>query len=88
MGLMHLFGPVTRFQACPPTCGAAAAVLVSPAFAAKHNLASVEIVAQSLTEPRRVEVEKGFLKFFAKATGETDPVYYDDNAAGASSSTT
>jgi sterol carrier protein 2 len=46
----HLFGPLTRFQACPPTCGAAAAVLVSPAFAAKHNLdASVEIVAQAMT---------------------------------------
>lgn len=46
----HLYGPITRFQACPPTCGAAAAILVSPAFAAKHNLdARVEIVAQALT---------------------------------------
>lgn len=46
----HLYGPITRFQACPPTCGAAAAVLVSPAFAARYNLtASVEIVAQALT---------------------------------------
>lgn len=46
----HLYGPVTRFQACPPTCGAAAAVLVSASFAAKHNLdASVEIVAQAMT---------------------------------------
>jgi sterol carrier protein 2 len=50
MASKHLFGPITRFQACPPTCGAAAAVLVSPAFAAKHNLtAGVEIVAQSMT---------------------------------------
>ncbi len=46
----HLYGPITRYQACPPTCGAAAAVLVSPAFAAKHNLdAKVEIVAQAMT---------------------------------------
>lgn len=46
----HLYGPLTRFQACPPTCGAAAAVLVSPAFAAQHGLdAGVEIVAQALT---------------------------------------
>ena len=46
----HLYGPLTRYQACPPTCGAAAAILVSPAFAKKHGLdASVEIVAQSLT---------------------------------------
>ncbi|MCW3834486.1 MaoC family dehydratase N-terminal domain-containing protein [Sphingomonas canadensis] len=36
-----------------------------------------------VSEPRRVEVEKGFLKFFAKATGETDPVYFDEEAARA-----
>ncbi|ATE63606.1 lipid-transfer protein [Rhizorhabdus dicambivorans] len=46
----HLYGPLTRYQACPPTCGAAAAVLVSPAFAGKHGLAApVEIVAQAMT---------------------------------------
>ncbi len=45
-----LYGPVTRFQACPPTCGAAAAVLVSEAFAKKHGLAAtVEIKAQAMT---------------------------------------
>lgn len=46
----HLYGPITRYQACPPTCGAAAAVLVSPAFAARHGLnATVEIKAQAMT---------------------------------------
>ena len=50
MDAKPLYGPVTRLQACPPTCGAAAAILVSPAFAARHGLdASVEIVAQALT---------------------------------------
>lgn len=50
MGSKHLYGPITRFQACPPTCGAAAAILVSPTFAAKHGIdAPVEIVAQALT---------------------------------------
>jgi acetyl-CoA acetyltransferase len=50
MASKHLFGPITRYQACPPTCGAAAAVLASPAFAERHGLsASVEIVAQSMT---------------------------------------
>ncbi len=45
----HLYGPVTRLQACPPTCGAAAAVIVSPAFAAKHGLnAAVEIKGQAM----------------------------------------
>ncbi len=36
-----------------------------------------------VSEPRLVDVEKGFLKFFAKATGETDPVYFDEDAARA-----
>ena len=53
MASKHLYGPITRFQACPPTCGAAAAVLASPSFAARHGLdASVEIVAQALTTDR------------------------------------
>lgn len=30
-----------------------------------------------------VDVEKGGLRFFAKATGQTDPVYVDDEAARA-----
>ena len=60
MASKHLYGPITRFQACPPTCGAAAAVLVSPAFAAKHNLdASVEIVAQALTTDMPGTFEEG-----------------------------
>ena len=50
MASKHLYGPLTRYQACPPTCGAAAAVIVSPAFAARHGLtAPVEIKGQSLT---------------------------------------
>ena len=36
-----------------------------------------------VSEPRTVEIEAGFLRFFAKATGETDPVYFDDGAARA-----
>ncbi|MBV6754871.1 lipid-transfer protein [Rhodococcus opacus] len=45
----HLFGPVTRLQACPPTCGAAAAVVCSEEFARKHSLrADVVISAQAM----------------------------------------
>jgi len=36
-----------------------------------------------ISEPRTVDVEPGFLKFFAKATGETDAVYFDEDAARA-----
>jgi sterol carrier protein 2 len=45
-----IYGPLTRLQCCPPTCGAAAAVVCSPEFARKHGLAAgVVIRAQSLT---------------------------------------
>lgn len=41
--------PLTRLQCCPPTCGAAAAVVCSDEFAAKHGIKSpVRIVAQSM----------------------------------------
>lgn len=41
---------LTRFMACPPTCGAAAAIVCSEAFARKHGLSNlVEIVGQGLT---------------------------------------
>lgn len=44
-----IFGPMTRLQCCPPTCGAAAAIVVSEAFAKKHGLkADVAILAQAL----------------------------------------
>ncbi len=43
-------GVMTRLMACPPTCGAAAAVLVSEAFARRHGLPTgVRIAAQAMT---------------------------------------
>ena len=43
-------GVMTRLMACPPTCGAAAAVLVSPAFARRRGLpGGVRIAAQAMT---------------------------------------
>ncbi|MBM7061298.1 lipid-transfer protein [Pseudomonas sp. UL073] len=43
-------GVMTRLMACPPTCGGAAAILVSERFAKKHGLRSdVQILAQALT---------------------------------------
>jgi acetyl-CoA acetyltransferase len=43
-------GVMTRLMACPPTCGAAAAILVSEAFARRHGLAArVGIAAQAMT---------------------------------------
>jgi acetyl-CoA acetyltransferase len=46
-------GVMTRLMACPPTCGAAAAVLVSEDFAKKRGLRSdVYIAAQAMTTDR------------------------------------
>lgn len=43
-------GVMTRLMACPPTCGAAAALIVSEKFAKKHGLRSgVQILAQAMT---------------------------------------
>jgi acetyl-CoA acetyltransferase len=49
LGSPHIYGPLTRFQCCPPTCGAAAAILCTPEFAKKHGLdASIVIKAQAM----------------------------------------
>ncbi len=46
----HIYGPLTRFQCCPPTCGAAAAIVCSERFSRKHGVDQpIKIVAQSMT---------------------------------------
>ncbi|ABE45730.1 lipid-transfer protein [Polaromonas sp. JS666] len=46
-------GVMTRLMACPPTCGGAAAVVCSDAFAQRHGLdRSVRIKAQAMTTDR------------------------------------
>ena len=46
----EVFDPLTRYQCCPPTCGAAAAVLCSDDFARKHGKSKpVYIAAQAMT---------------------------------------
>lgn len=46
-------GVMTRLMACPPTCGAAAAVICSEAFAQRHGLnRQVRMSAQAMTTDR------------------------------------
>ena len=46
----EVFDPLTRYQCCPPTCGAAAAIVCSDEFAKKKGLSkAVQILAQSMT---------------------------------------
>lgn len=48
-----VFDPLTRLQCCPPTCGAAAAVIVSAEFARRRGLnAGVAILGQAMTTDR------------------------------------
>ena len=50
MASEEVFDPLTRYQCCPPTCGAAAAVLASDDFARKHGISRpVYIAAQAMT---------------------------------------
>lgn len=50
LGSPQIYGPLTRLQCCPPTCGAAAAVLCTEDFARKHGLRTdVAIKAQAMT---------------------------------------
>ena len=51
-------GVLTRLMACPPTCGAAAAILCSVDFARRNGVdASVRIRAQAMTTDRPIALE-------------------------------
>jgi acetyl-CoA acetyltransferase len=75
----EVFDPLTRYQCCPPTCGAAAAILCSDEFARKKGLsARVWIAAQAMTTdvPASFE-EKSMIKMvgFEMAKAAATQVY-------------
>ena len=50
LGSPQIYGPLTRYQCCPPTCGAAAAIVCTPEFAKKHGVkAEIVIKGQAMT---------------------------------------
>ena len=56
-------GVLTRLMACPPTCGAAAAIVCSERFARQHGLDdSVRIVAQAMATDRPDTFESGDMR--------------------------
>ncbi len=56
----HIYGPLTRLQCCPPTCGAAAAVVCGADFARRNDLdTTVTIRAQALTTDTRTTFDGG-----------------------------
>jgi acetyl-CoA acetyltransferase len=59
----EVFDPLTRYQCCPPTCGAAAAILCSDDFAKKHGISNpVWIAAQAMTTDYPSSFEKSMIK--------------------------
>jgi sterol carrier protein 2 len=53
-------GVMTRLMACPPTCGGAAAILVSEDFASRHGLnKKVRVAAQAMTTDTASTFEAG-----------------------------
>lgn len=78
MASPEVFDPLTRFQCCPPTCGAAAAVLCSDEFAKKHNISNpVYIAAQSMTTDYASSFGDSMIKMvgFDMAKAAADKVY-------------
>lgn len=58
-----VFDPLTRLQCCPPTCGAAATIVCSDAFARKHGIAlKVRIAAQSMTTDTPSSFDSGDMR--------------------------
>ena len=55
----HIYGALTRLQCCRPTCGAAAALVVSADFARRKRLArTVQIAGQALTTDDANELQR------------------------------
>jgi len=55
-----VFDPLTRLQCCPPTCGAAAAVIVSAEYARRHGLSrSIAIAGQGMSTDSGSSFEAG-----------------------------
>lgn len=56
----QIYGVLTRLQCCPPTCGAAAAVLVSEGFAKRYGLsADIAIIGQAMTTDYSSTFDRG-----------------------------
>ncbi|ABM14763.1 MULTISPECIES: lipid-transfer protein [Mycolicibacterium] len=84
LGSPAVYGPLTRLQCCPPTCGAAAAVLVSEEFARRHGLrVEVAIKAQAMTTDGPTTFSGDMIKVvgYDMAKAAADRVYEDSGVA-------
>ncbi len=85
MASPQVFDPLTRFQCCPPTCGAAAAILCSEAFAKKKGISSaVYIKAQAMTTDYKTSFDaKSMIKMIGyDMTAEAAKKVYEASGIG------
>jgi acetyl-CoA acetyltransferase len=78
MASPEVFDPLTRFQCCPPTCGAAAAILCSDDYAKKKGITNpVYIAAQAMTTDFASSFGDSMIKMvgFDMAKAAADKVY-------------
>ncbi|MBK8258216.1 MAG: lipid-transfer protein [Polyangiaceae bacterium] len=78
MASPEVFDPLTRFQCCPPTCGAAAAVLCSEDFAKRKGIANaVYIAGQAMTTDYKSSFGDSMIKMigYDMAKAAADKVY-------------
>jgi acetyl-CoA acetyltransferase len=76
-------GVMTRLMACPPTCGAAAAIICSADFAKAHGLKqNVRIKAQAMTTDKPVVFEAGDMRELVGFTMARDAAQQVYEAAG------
>lgn len=74
---------LTRFMACPPTCGAAAAIVCSPAFVKKHNMTRcVQISAQVMATDKVDTWDNPMDLIGAKMTHMAAQQVYEDAGIG------
>jgi acetyl-CoA acetyltransferase len=72
---------LTRLMACPPTCGAAAAIIVSEAFVNRHGLTRlVEIAGQAMGTDREASFENAVNLVGREITERTSRAAYEEAA--------
>lgn len=80
----EVFDPLTRYQCCPPTCGAAAAVLCSDEYAKRKGITgAVYIAAQSMTTDYASSFQDSMIKMvgFDMAAAAAKQVYEKSGVA-------
>ncbi|AQU80486.1 lipid-transfer protein [Planococcus faecalis] len=78
-----LYPTLTRLMACPPTCGAAAAIVCSENFAKKHGVEhAVTIIGQAMTTDTVVTYENPMTLVGAEMTQRAAKIVYEKSGFG------